>query len=107
MSDDLRMNAYYYAFGRTGVRSVDLILSALAHAGKGYHHTEDWNDSDPGDWGPFRGPSYVDWIQNAANDAAEQHEAMYQALKSIAATSGDPVIEAVANSAIAKAEGRA
>lgn len=68
----LKMRAYWYAFGETGVRSVDLILSALCHAGKGYHHTEHWAESEIGDWGPFHGVSYIDWIQNAARDAAKQ-----------------------------------
>jgi len=36
---DLRMEAYYYEFEPTGVLEIDLILSAVAHAGKVYHHT--------------------------------------------------------------------
>lgn len=73
MKHKLRMNAYYYSFTPTGLELVDRILSAVACAGKGYHHTEDWNEED--DWRdtncpPFRGKSYVDWIQNAADDAA-------------------------------------
>lgn len=66
----LRMDAYYYGFEPTGVREIDVILSAVANAGKGYHHTRGWTDEDMGDQPPFRGKSYVDWIQNAANDAA-------------------------------------
>lgn len=61
---ELRMNAYYYAFEPTGVVAVDRILSAVAAAGKAYHHTEDW--CDPGK----NGLSNVDYIQQAAVDAA-------------------------------------
>ena len=41
-----RMNAYYFRFDSTGVGAVDAILSAVAIAGKGAHHTEDWNDDN-------------------------------------------------------------
>jgi len=67
-----RMDAYYYGFSCTGINAIDLILSAVACAGKARHHTEDWGD---GDYGPYhnllRGNSPVEWIQNAANDAAQ------------------------------------
>ena len=68
----LRLDAYYYEFDQTGVREIDVILSAVACAGKAAHHTEDWGEwvNNPERYGPFRGPSPVDWIQNAANDAA-------------------------------------
>ena len=64
MSDEqLRMSAYYYEFTPTGRVEIDRILSAVATAGKSYHHTEMWaDDSD--------GPSLVDGIQEAANEAA-------------------------------------
>ena len=64
----LRMSAYYYGFDPTGVREIDLILSAIACAGKAYHHTECWNDEC--EWAPHTGKSPVEWIQNAANSAA-------------------------------------
>ena len=60
MSDDLRMLAYYYGFEATGVEAVDRILSAVAVAGKGSHHTESWEEN-----------GYIHAIQVAANDAAE------------------------------------
>lgn len=66
---DLRMDAYYYGFTPTGVREIDEILSAVASAGKAYHHTEDWNE-------PNRdGVTEVQRIQNAANKAAERWRA--------------------------------
>lgn len=66
MSDEkLRMCAYYYGFDETGCREVDLVLSAVACAGKAYHHTDKW--SDPNDDGE---PSEVERIQAAANAAA-------------------------------------
>lgn len=61
---DLRMNAYYYSFKPTGCLEVDLILSAVATAGKAFHHTEDWND-------PMgNGQTPVQAIQDAAVMAA-------------------------------------
>lgn len=62
---ELRMDAYYYGFTPTGMRCIDEILSAIACAGKAYHHTDRWNDSDDGE------PSYAELIQEAANRAAE------------------------------------
>lgn len=68
---DLRMDAYYYGFGSTGVYAVDLVLSAVACAGKAYHHTDCWFDeSTPYDG--HTGSTPVEWIQNAGNAAAEE-----------------------------------
>ncbi len=69
----LRMSAYYYSFKPTGVREIDLILSAVAEAGKGYHHTDSWGDEFGWDMESphFTGNSYIEWIQNAANAAAQ------------------------------------
>lgn len=67
---DLRMNAYYYSFTPTGVEAIDRILSAVACAGKAYHHTDSWSDETVPYEDVFRGACPVDWIQNAANDAA-------------------------------------
>lgn len=66
MSEELRMNAYYYCFNKTGDVDIDKILSAVASAGKGCHHTDGWNDKV--DW--LSGKSYIDLIQEAANNAA-------------------------------------
>ncbi len=67
MPDELRMNAYYYSFNKTGVREIDEILSAVAMAGKGYHHTEEWDDNIYGE-----DYSYVDLIQEIANRTAKK-----------------------------------
>lgn len=70
---DRRLDAYYYGFDPTGVPEIDAILSAVAHAGKGYHHTEMWSDTPGPDekWARFGpGRSMVDVIQAAANEAA-------------------------------------
>jgi hypothetical protein len=67
--DELWLNAYYYSFEPTGVPAIDKILSAVACAGKAYHHTEDWHD-ECGAWEPHTGQHPVQWIQNAANEAA-------------------------------------
>ena len=66
----LRMDAYYYGFDLTGAPEIDLILSAVACAGKSFHHTDQWNDqSEP--WPAHSGNSPAEWIQNAAIIAAE------------------------------------
>ena len=59
-----RMDAYYYGFDETGCPEVDAILSAVAWAGKCYHHTESWADDEPGE------PSEVERIQAAADRCA-------------------------------------
>jgi len=46
LPDAARMDAYYYGFQRTGFQPVDAILSAVAVAGKGSHHTESWAGTD-------------------------------------------------------------
>ena len=77
MTDELRMNAYYYSFEPTGVREIDVILSAIARAGKAYHNTEGWggglwDDKPEYPEEPFVGDNWIDRIQNAANTAAEE-----------------------------------
>jgi hypothetical protein len=69
MTDKLRMEAYYYAFSETGVPEIDKILSAVACAGKAFHHTESWQDES--EWPPHTGNSPKLWIQNAADEAAK------------------------------------
>ena len=61
--DEGNLSAYYYGFAPTGDTSIDLILAAVAKAGKAFHSTEYWTDDD-------HGPSCVDLIQEAANRAA-------------------------------------
>jgi hypothetical protein len=71
MPGELRMNAYYYAFDETGERAIDRVLSAVACAGKAEHHTTYWSDEHE----PYEGhvgTTCVDWIQNAAVDAAAE-----------------------------------
>jgi hypothetical protein len=58
------MNAYFYSFQPTGVLEIDTILSAVATAGKAFHHTEEWNE-------PMgNGETPVQTIQDAAVLAA-------------------------------------
>ena len=66
---ELRMDAYYYGFTFTGVREIDMILSAVACAGKAYHHTDNWSEETPA-YEYHEGATPVDWIQNAADKAA-------------------------------------
>lgn len=69
--NELKLNAYYYSFGPTGFYEIDLILSAVARAGKAYHHTGGWLEkSSPYDE-RFTGECPIDWIQNAAKAAAD------------------------------------
>lgn len=69
---NLRMSAYYYSFDHTGDFCVDKILSAIACAGKGFHHTESWEDELGYEVETFKGKSYIEWIQNAAIDTAKE-----------------------------------
>lgn len=46
-----------------------MILSAVACAGKAFHHTEQWNEE--AEWPSHEGDTPIDWIQNAANAAAK------------------------------------
>lgn len=71
MTEKLRMDAYYYGFESTGDPDIDRILSAVACAGKAFHHTNQWLDNCGPCYG-HKGESPVDWIQNAANDAADK-----------------------------------
>lgn len=71
MADKLRMNAYYYGFGETGVPEIDKILSAVACAGKAFHHTENWTE-DAHPYPGHTGNCPVDWIWNAAKEAADK-----------------------------------
>lgn len=63
----MRMNAYYYGFMPTGCEPIDKILSAVATAGKAFHHTEDWNETMS-----YYGKSPVQLIQEAAENAARE-----------------------------------
>lgn len=68
----LRMDAYYYGFDETGVREVDLILSAVACAGKAFHHTSSWTADAYGGVPPagHEGLTPLEWITNATTKAA-------------------------------------
>ena len=66
---DRRMDAYYFGFDSTGVPEVDAILSAVACAGKSYHHTDEWGGGESR-FGEDR--PYADVIQAAANEAANR-----------------------------------
>lgn len=83
----MRMDAYYYAFDLTGCKSVDLILSAVACAGKGYHSTEFWNDPGHDD-----GPSCIDQIQDAAKEAAK-HIAELEGWHTAWKAGGQPTVD--------------
>ncbi len=65
MGERLNLNAYYYSFDPTGVLAIDRVLAAVARAGKGSHHTEDWGESYDGE------PSLLEGIQGAADESAK------------------------------------
>lgn len=73
--DTWRMDAYYYAFDRTKIDCIDKILSAVACAGKCYHHTENWTE-DCTDYPHLKGGNCAAWIENAAKEAAEKIQAL-------------------------------
>lgn len=79
--EKLRMDAYYYGFDPTNNHHVDMILSAVASAGKAFHHTEAWNNDCV--WVPFKGDCPVLWIQNAANEAKEYFDAKAEKIKNL------------------------
>lgn len=80
----MRLDAYYYGFEPTGDEQIDRILSAVACAGKAYHRTESWGEemsygTPNGAPEPFlRGKCPVEWIQNAAIDAAQARKSASQ-----------------------------
>ena len=78
---DRRMDAYYYFFDSTKVDCINKILSAVACAGKAYHSTECWIDDAPFNYNDHTGKSPVEWIQNAANEAADVVDKMLELLK--------------------------
>jgi hypothetical protein len=70
--EPLKFNAYYYSFEATGSYPVDLVLSAVARAGKAFHTTEDWSNEIEPYHPAFEGKAPVDWIQNAAVRASNR-----------------------------------
>lgn len=79
MNEHTPLDAYYYGFASTGQKDVDLVLSAVACAGKAYHNTSEWNDES--EYPPHEGKTPVEWIQNAANKAAARIRELEEALK--------------------------
>lgn len=65
-------DAYYYGFIPTRCYPVDVILHAVAKAGKSFHHTEEWGTKVEPYTEHLSGYCPVDWIENAASQAAER-----------------------------------
>jgi len=63
------MDAYHYSFTETGTREIDLILSAVACAGKAYHNTDCWDDAPTYKKGDQR--TEAGKIQDAGAEAAQ------------------------------------
>lgn len=63
---------YYYSFDGTGDVAIDKVLDAVEMAGKAYHHTNEWTDTVESDYGHGANKSPVEWIQNAAVEAAAE-----------------------------------
>lgn len=76
----MRMDAYYFGFTPTGIEVVDRILSAVACAGKAYHHTESWTEPATPYEDFLRGATCAEWIQYAAADAASALKAQDEKL---------------------------
>lgn len=70
LPDDARMDGYYIGFDRTGVAAIDAVLSAVAIAGKGAHHTEAWGDDGDGyyDGWPGLPPNPSGWNEALKDD---------------------------------------
>lgn len=71
----MNLSSYYFSFESTGNKDVDMLLYAVARAGKCFHSTDQWVEEI--DWvnSPLlEGNSPVDWIQNAANNLAKSLE---------------------------------
>lgn len=68
MSGHGEARAYYYWFSLTGCEPVDKILREVAAAGESYHNTDCWRDER--DWDEEDPRSYMERIQDAANEAA-------------------------------------
>jgi len=66
--------SYWFSFSETGSGCIDEILSQIARAGKAYHSTEYWTESEDGD------PSHADLIQDAAIRAANIIDRLADAL---------------------------
>ena len=64
-----QLNAYYFSFEPTGVEEIDAILAAVAAAGKAFHNTSQWTE-EVILYDNVQGKTPVDWIQNAAYNAA-------------------------------------
>lgn len=103
MSDERRMSAYYFRFDPTGDDAVDRILSAVAWAGKAFHHTEEWNETAYAGQPPedLAGQTPVLWIQNAATQASAKNAQLRarlaqaeEALKALVDTSFEAYSEA-------------
>lgn len=77
LDPDARMDAYYYSFRHTGLAVIDRILSAVATAGKAYHHTEEWGEA--GTWNDK--PTHESRIQSAADESATLVRALVAELK--------------------------
>lgn len=82
-STPLRMSAYYYSFEPTGAPSIDRVLSAVACAGKAFHSTDEWSSACEAYMSETKGNSCVEWIQNAANEAADERNQLLATLNDL------------------------
>ena len=67
----MSLETYFFCFKSTGNAAIDKILSAVDRAAKAYRNTESWMEDSSYVPDPHTGEAPVDWIQNAANEAAE------------------------------------
>ena len=104
--NERRMSAYYYDFDATGSETIDKILGAVACAGKAYQDTENWEDvTSPYD--DHAGETPIEWIQNAAFEAAGEIARLREALERIANTAEDAAVwwlQDLARAALAEEE---
>ena len=75
------MRAYYYEFESTGCDPIDKILSAVACAGKAFHHTNEWYEEVRRPYDDHTGETPIDWIYNAAKEASEEIKKLREQLE--------------------------
>ncbi len=67
MLNNRSFSAYYYSFNPTGNEAIDLVLSAVAIAGKRYHHTGHWADDGDEDGVEVSNEQLIQYAADKAN----------------------------------------
>lgn len=76
----------YLRFNSTGIPALDALMGEIESAGDAYHHTGSWGDAE---WDG--GPSHIERIQKALDDAA----AAFRAAAPDLAEAGQKLLDAI------------